>query len=194
MRKSLFILCCISALAFTECSKEGNITKTSTKPSQQQQTSSDSYILYKGKKYELTKALYTNRSNGENENWCDIHVISKTVTYSTFLECLEGRGNGMNFHIYVPKDSLLLPVNSYNYHNTGGIPQPSRLGQVNVSLDCDFFMGSDSDSTVRDYMTNGTLKISKQGATYAIEYTGKDRDEQEVKCVYKGSAEKVKNF
>jgi len=184
MKKYLFILCCITAIAFAGCEKETK-DEPNKKPDGSDNTpTATNYLEYEGTKYDLDKAFFEITSFAPGVRGFKINVVSSGVTYNATTQGLTGTGNGVTFTLTTTSTVPPIPVATFSPAGDGD----SRyvLSNTRITIAEDFSTGY---PTVPAH--DGSLKITKDGSNYVLEYSGKDNQNSAVKCYFKGAINQI---
>ncbi len=183
MKKLLLISCCLT-LCFLSCEKDDDNKESATTTQTAKETY---YVQYKGVKYEIDKAFCApGFFTFENMSSFSLCVASSSVSYSSWLGCITGTGNGMKFEITSSGDEMTLAAKTYTF-TEGDEVGANQIYEGSVVTSYDFFM---NDGTSRN-LNNGSLKVSKNGDTYTLNYQGTDSEGLDIICYYKGTIKSI---
>lgn len=161
----------------TSCEKEENTSSGNNNNN----NNITNYLIYNGQKYPLEKCFILDVSFPTTTTYnFKVALTSKSITYNSFLNLIEGTGTGFVFDIITATSSY---VGSFEMDTVSTYLEPGDIGYSHIVVNEEFTLSP----THPIVMKRGSASISMPASnTYLITGTFKDENKKVATIYYKG--------
>jgi len=174
----ILVINTLIVLSLTSCEKEENTSSSNNNNN----NNITNYLIYNGQKYPLEKCFILDVSFPTTSTYnYKVALTSKSITYNSFLNLIEGTGTGFVFEITTATSSSY--VGSFEMDTVSTYLEPGDICYSHIVVNEEFTLSP----THPIVMKRGYASISMPASnTYLITGTFKDENKKIATIYYKG--------